>query len=196
MFTLIFRSLILFVVMMQLGACDSGDQEAPVDQAVMRFPVMVAEDQLSIPRNLTRVERYTDISISLKMNFALMSELKTDETLNFDVNQSSYWLIQHDQIQVVDSIGKKHQLKLYLVPQSKPNLEFAFGGFATLNDIAFNTATLNLSQTAYAVRGSMLPTVTGQHSESATSKVYHANQYHKPNNVASSVDGLLCSKPS
>jgi hypothetical protein len=184
---LIFRFAMLLGVLFQLFACDSDEEtDTPIDPAISRFPLIMAEDKLTMPKHLTQVERYTDISLTLKMNFDFISKLKVDETIHFDVLKSTYWLIQHDKIEVVDSIGQRHALRLYLVPQSRAKLDFTLGGFTTLNDIAYNPITLNLSHTAFSMRGSMLENITGQYTESITSKAHNAARYQKSKHIAAS----------
>lgn len=152
-----------------LVACSRGNKTvAPVTEVSMIVP--------DYPK---KVQRYSDFEITIRTNFKDKRAEVVDSTMKFSLDGSEHWHIKHDNMVVIDSIGDKNHLEIYLLRQKGFKL---FAGYATINNIAISTVGLNYAQTAYHVRGSFYETQEEAWIELKTSYVHNKDQLHIPAN--------------
>jgi chlorite dismutase len=139
----------------------------------------IAEELLSIPDYPKKVQRYSDIKFTMHTNFVDKRTEVVDSIRNFGFDVSQHWHIKDDNLVVIDSLGDKNHLELYLIRQQGFSL---FAAYATLNDIAYNVLSLNFAHTAYYVRGSYDETAEEAWVELYTSLVHNKHKLHIPAN--------------
>jgi hypothetical protein len=123
---------------------------------------LVDEDKIGIPENTGDVIRKSVINIDLKMDLTQMIAADADipDVSSFNTgfrpdNEKSF-MIADPQLVVQDSADDTHPIVLYMVPYQTSSDRIVMAVFATINNIAYNSLSLNQSHSAFYLRGSFI----------------------------------------
>ncbi|MBL6734892.1 MAG: hypothetical protein ISP86_03285 [Shewanellaceae bacterium] len=123
---------------------------------------LVDEDKIGIPDNTGEVLRQSIINIDLKMDVAEMIAADADilDFSSFDPafrpDTKKSFMIEDSNLVIKDSADNTYPIVIYMVPYQYGSTKITMAVFATINNLAYNSLSLNQSHTAFYLRGAYL----------------------------------------